>query len=319
MSIIGIVLLAVFLGGVTSIAAFWTWKLYKRKKDLEDINQNLLEKLGSVREVEKFFQEAEQRLKAADMREQELEKRIRVVSEELDRSKELQKNGELLLQEKVKTIQELEERSRQVVIETDERSEEKERLKQELDILCGEKGRMEEEVAMLKRKLEELKRTSNAAMKSNRGDGEGREGISLDGKDKKLINLIDEIEDGYPELRGDLEGIAWKKVWLPKMQELVKRIGAEVSGIYKLTLKKDEGLVYVGQAVNVKERRYQHAKKLIGVVSKGNEKLYGGDWKPDDFWWEVLEIGEGKKWLDEHERYWIEYFDATGGLNKKLN
>ncbi len=302
---------------MTSIAAFWTRRLYKRKKELEDINQNLLGKLGNVKAAEKFVQEAEQRLKAADVREEELEKRIQIVSEELERSKELQKNGELLLQEKVKTIQELEERSRQVVVETDERNGEKEKLKQELIILCGEKGRMEEEVALLKEKLDELKRTSSAAFKNARGDGEGREEIKLDGKSKRLIELIREIEESYPELRGDLEGIAWKKVRLPKMQELVKRVSAEVSGIYKLTLKEDESLVYVGQAVNVKERWYQHAKKLIGVMSKGNEKLYGSDWRPNDFWWEVLEVGEGKKRLDEHERYWIEYFDATGGLNSK--
>lgn len=317
MNIIGIVLLTCFLVGLTSIAASLIRQLYKRKKDLEDINQRLLRKLGSVKEAEGFVLEAEQRLKEADVREEELEKRIKVVSEELERSKELQKNGELLLQEKVKTIQELEERSRQVVLATDERSEEKERLQQELNTLCGEKGRMEEEVALLKEKLEELKRTSNAAIRSGRGDGEGREGINLDAKSRKLVELIEEIEESYPELRGDLEGIAWKKVWLPKMQDLVKRVGAEVSGIYKLTLKEDEGLVYIGQAVNVKERWYQHAKKLIGVMGKGGEKLYGGNWKPDDFWWEVLETGEGKKWLDEHERYWIEYFDATGGLNKK--
>lgn len=54
------------------------------------------------------------------------------------------------------------------------------------------------------------------------------------------------------------------------------------SGIYRLVLKNDENVCYVGQAINIKDRWYQHIKKMIGVDVKGNEKLY--NYRPEDFY-----------------------------------
>ena len=119
----------------------------------------------------------------------------------------------------------------------------------------------------------------------------------------------------YAELRGDIATIEWKKIWLPKIQDIVNR--NELDGkkcIYRLVLKEDNEVCYVGQAVNVKERWYQHIKKMIGVDTVGNERLY--EYRPDDFWWTIVE--ENPKNLNESEHYWIEYFGCTEkGLNKK--
>ena len=70
-----------------------------------------------------------------------------------------------------------------------------------------------------------------------------------------MVGLIDELVGLCPELEKDLKGISWKRVWLPKLQDLCNREGLDkVCGIYRIRLVADEAICYVGQAVNVKER-----------------------------------------------------------------
>ncbi len=135
----------------------------------------------------------------------------------------------------------------------------------------------------------------------------------LDSREGKLLTLIREIEDLYPDLRVDLAGIEWKRIWLPKMQDSCRELDG-VKGIYRLVLKSDETVGYVGQAVNIKDRWYQHVKKMIGAMVKGNESLYKYD-RPDLFYWTVVQQGDDID-LNQSEKYWIEYFGM--GLNRKL-
>lgn len=136
--------------------------------------------------------------------------------------------------------------------------------------------------------------------------------------EQRLVDLIDEVVAMYPDLASDLNTIKWKKIWLPKVQGIVgqEKLDGKM-GIYRLVLKEDEGVCYVGQAVNIKERWYQHIRKMLGVDNKGNEKLYKyGD--PGLFVWEVVEEVKDRGKLDERERYWIEFYGSKEwGLNKK--
>lgn len=136
--------------------------------------------------------------------------------------------------------------------------------------------------------------------------------------EQRLVDLIDEVVSMYPDLASDLNTIKWKKIWLPKVQGIVgqEKLDGKM-GIYRLVLKEDEGVCYVGQAVNIKERWYQHIRKMLGVDNKGNEKLYKyGD--PGLFVWEVVEEVKDRGKLDERERYWIEFYGSKEwGLNKK--
>ena len=102
------------------------------------------------------------------------------------------------------------------------------------------------------------------------------------------------------------------------MQKMTSRMGVDgKTGIYRIRVKVEGGngyLDYVGQAVNIKERWYEHVKKMVGADACGNEHLYNGGWLPSDCWWDVLEEVEGgKKERDERERYWIDYY---GDLNR---
>lgn len=136
--------------------------------------------------------------------------------------------------------------------------------------------------------------------------------------EQRLVDLIDEVVAMYPDLASDLNTIKWKKIWLPKVQGIVgqEKLDGKM-GIYRLVLKEDEGVCYVGQAVNIKERWYQHIRKMLGVDNKGNEKLYKYS-DPGLFVWEVVEEVKERGKLDERERYWIEFYGCKEwGLNKK--
>lgn len=138
--------------------------------------------------------------------------------------------------------------------------------------------------------------------------------FGLSNKEIKLIETIAEISGLYPELTKDMATIEWKKIWLPKFQDLVNTANLAVRGIYRLVLKRDENISYVGQAVNIKERWYEHVKKMLGADTKGTEKLY--NYRPEDFYWTVLETNTSD--LNSAERYWIEYYCCKEiGLNKK--
>lgn len=147
-------------------------------------------------------------------------------------------------------------------------------------------------------------------------------------KQGKLVGILRDLSNMYPDLSVDFANIEWKKIWMPQLQQLTSII--DTRGIYRLVLK--DGLAapiritrdgqeeelpvcYVGQAVNIKDRWYQHVKKMIGVMPTGNEKVY--DWRPEDFKWCIIEKGKDVD-LDYSEKYWIQYYCAKDGLNKKL-
>ena len=150
-------------------------------------------------------------------------------------------------------------------------------------------------------------------------DGEGcRWVIEPEEKNRRLVNLISELVDNYgiayPVLGRELLKIEWSVVWLPIVQKLCSRENLDRSGIYRLTLKVDDKVCYIGQAKSIKDRWYTHIKKMLGVEAKGSERLY--EYRPEEFYWEVVEFKDGD--LNEAEKYWIEYFKCKEiGLNKK--
>lgn len=145
-------------------------------------------------------------------------------------------------------------------------------------------------------------------------------------KEAKLVSILQELKDLYPDLSVDFATIEWKKIWMPQLQDLGSAID-KVRGIYRLVLKDDKSYVvgkdshdaailasYIGQAVDIKDRWYQHVKKMIGVMSKGNERLY--NYRPEDFDWCIVQQGSNLD-LNECEKYWIDYYCCTDALNKK--
>ena len=138
------------------------------------------------------------------------------------------------------------------------------------------------ELQQIIKELDDAKETSRAALLKDYKNEENWFDFDLSNKEIKLVETIKEISSLYPELTKDLATIEWKKLWLPKFQDLANTNGLAVRGIYRLVLKDDENISYVGQAINIKERWYEHAKKMIGADTKGTEKLYR--YRPEDFY-----------------------------------
>ena len=169
-----------------------------------------------------------------------------------------------------------------------------------------------DEIEVLREELASLKEQNRVALGVKENGGFHR--FKLSNREKELVGLVREIEKGYPELEKDLAKIEWSKVWLPQLQKWCGELSG-VCGIYRLRVIGEENVCYVGQAKDIKERWYQHVKKMVGVDSKGGELLY--EYEPDQLEWGVIEkVKEGE--LNERERYWIEFFGCREiGLNRK--
>ena len=173
----------------------------------------------------------------------------------------------------------------------------------------------EKDIENLRRELKDLSEQKRLAILYQDEDKEGYWEFSITPKENELISILERIKIDYPELKMDISSIEWRKIWLNKAQDMTNEHSLNVSGIYRLVLKSDENVCYVGQAVSIKDRWYQHIKKMIGVEPKGTEKVY--NYRPEDFYWTVVEfVSSGK--LNEREHYWIEYFGCKEkGLNRK--
>lgn len=186
----------------------------------------------------------------------------------------------------------------------------------EVDALHDQKVAVENELVTLRNELGQLAIRSRTALLENWKDV-GELGIKWEAtnKETQLVAAINDICALYPELSRELKKIEWEKVWRPKMQVYRNELAGK-QGIYKLTLIEDVEVCYIGQARNIYERWFEHAKKMIGVEPKGNEKLY--EYKVGDFYWKVIEEVDDANKLNEAEKYWIDYWCCLEkGLNKK--
>lgn len=188
---------------------------------------------------------------------------------------ELRRKDEMIAakQSKLDDFNELEKSLQEIELE-------KEKIKEEIELLIEEK-KVEKE--SLEESIERLRQLNkDAVLATEKDTNDGLWDLFIRDKDKELIKVLEQIKNDYPDLKVDIATIEWKKIWLPKLQDLSNRKGLEKRGIYRLVLKEDENICYVGQATNIKERWYEHAKKMIGVAAKGTEKLY--DYRPEDFY-----------------------------------
>ena len=224
----------------------------------------------------------------------------------------------------------LNEQSRKILEENDAKSADLKRINEEKEKILGELNSINEAIrdaktALLsisqeqdstRKELDRLKEVQRVAVLANENSSEIELwDLSIDEHETKLISILKEIKSDYPELKVDISTIEWKRIWLPKLQDLGNREGLSCKGIYRLVLKKDPKVCYVGQAQSIQDRWYQHVKKMIGADNKGSEKLY--NYRPEDFYWSVIEKGNGVN-LNESEHYWIEFYGCKEvGLNKK--
>ena len=205
----------------------------------------------------------------------------------------------------------------QVVKEIEERKKEVEDRLAEINLSI--EGKTAELEALLGELDEKKERYTKVLLEESKSNKEWWT-LEVSPQEEEMVTLLRKLGSEYPLIREELAKVEWSKVWLPRLQELGGKEGLRgCAGIYRLVLKEDEKVCYVGQAVDILDRWYTHVKKMVGAEKKGSERVYR--YKPEDFWWTVIERVEGseKGKLDEKEKWWIEFYGAKEvGLNKKI-
>ena len=187
-----------------------------------------------------------------------------------------------------------------------------------------------EQIQESKDTLESISATRKAAMDALLKEQEVKEkeqfySLSLDEIDlheaKVLRSIESELRDPRP-----VKMIIWSTYYSKRANDMAARVlgtGADVTGIYKITNKLN-GLCYIGQAKNIRERWREHLKCGLGIDTPSNNKLYQAMFKDgvDSFTFELLEACPAQE-LDEKESFYIKLYQAkeygynsTGGNRK---
>lgn len=179
-----------------------------------------------------------------------------------------------------------------------------------------------EDLDVIKKELEKIRATREAAMEAQRREEEIKNQatfytLQIKEADKRDITYLQSIEYNLREAR-PLRMLIWSTFYRDKVNDLAARVGAAgACGIYKLT-HIDSGISYIGQAKDIKERWVTHVKCSLGIDTPVTSQLYTFTREKgiDNFTFEILEkcsINE----LNEKEKFYIDLYQTYDfGLNK---
>ena len=321
-------------------------KATERRNEIEVIQANIDAKNKEIKQKEDAIKQLDAHYKK---REEDLENHFKAESNRCD---DIFKTRSADYDQRIKT---LEERTKQADEELVQRQNDLKAKTSELASVVDaihEKERsceaMEASMKDFAAQLEELKQAlvdcqaqydtaaNIAAMvadeKKRAEDSDGK--VVVDSSSLRAIEYLEEVKQHIKD-----EGVAslselliptinkalWDVFWQKAIAKGVGEPYSGVSGIYCLVSVADRRVAYVGQAVDIKKRWVEHAKKMLGGVGsempKG-ELLYEKITRPDQVRWTVLEKWNGKgdrtKWLNDREAYYIGYLHCTEvGLNSK--
>lgn len=174
----------------------------------------------------------------------------------------------------------------------------------------------QEELKQLEEAISGLRQTVTAAVEANKRHLEEKTQqdfyrLQLPTSD---INEIKKLREVVPYLRDKeaLNKVIYKVYYEKPYTDLIGRvIGNRVkTGIYKLT-NIENGMCYVGQAVDIADRWKTHIKRGLGAEPGGRNKLYPIMYEigPENFTFEVIEECPRDQ-LNAREDYWQDYFKA---------
>ena len=164
--------------------------------------------------------------------------------------------------------------------------------------------------------LQDAKEKADAAVEVNkRAELERQEKnfyrLQLSDIDIEEIQRIRSIEP-YLRKKEPLNKVVWKVYYEKPYTDLIGRVVGQgrKTGIYKIT-NLENGMCYVGQAVDIAERWKQHIKRGIGADPPTSNKLYPAMLAigVENFTFEIIEQCNGSK-LSEREQYWQDFYHA---------
>ena len=172
------------------------------------------------------------------------------------------------------------------------------------------------EMEKFNQQLEEAKSKAISAIECNKRAELDRQQkdfyrLQLTQLDLEEIAKIRSIEP-YLRQKEPLNKVIWKVYYEKPTTDLIGRVvGQKIkTGIYKIT-NIQNGMCYVGQAVNIAERWKQHIKRGIGADPPTQNKLYPTMLSigVENFTFEIIEECSGIQ-LTEREKYWTDFYQA---------
>ena len=168
-----------------------------------------------------------------------------------------------------------------------------------------------------KDKLDSISATRKAAMQALLKEQEIKEkeqfySLSLDEIDLHEAKILRSIESELRDPR-PIKMIIWSTYYSKRANDLAARVlGGSIifTGIYKITNKLN-GMSYIGQAKDIRERWREHLKCGLGIDTPSNNKLYQAMLKDgvDNFTFELLELCP-KDELNEKESFYIQLYQT---------
>lgn len=163
--------------------------------------------------------------------------------------------------------------------------------------------------------IDDLKSKARAAIEAQKRNMQEKDTMDfhrIQISDADLLE-IKKLREVLPYLRDKdaLNKVIYKIYYENPTNDLIGRvIGQKQGGIYKIT-NINNGMCYVGQAVNFANRWKQHIKRGVGAEPITHNKLYPAMQKEgvENFTFEVIEECPSDK-LNEREAYWQNYFGA---------
>lgn len=187
---------------------------------------------------------------------------------------------------------------------------------QEWDKFHKESEKLDNEILQQENKLNDLRSKAKAAAEANKR-------LELDKQQKDFYRLqlqpidleeIKQIRSIEPYLRKTepLNKVIWKVYYEKPYTDLIGRVIGQgrKTGIYKIT-NIDNGMCYIGQAIDIAERWKQHIKRGVGADPPTQNKLYPAMLSigVENFTFEIIEECLGTN-LNEREDYWQEFYHA---------
>lgn len=189
-------------------------------------------------------------------------------------------------------------------------------MKELMEEYISKRDELMENYEKVAAKLNDAKSKAIAAIEANKRAALDKQQkdfyrLQLDDIDKEEIQRIRSIEP-YLRKREPLNKVIWKVYYEKPCTDLIGRVvgHGRKTGIYKIT-NIENGMCYIGQAVDIAERWKQHIKRGIGADPPTQNKLYPAMLAigVENFMFEIIEECANNI-LNEREDYWQDFYNA---------
>ena len=318
------ILMGVAILVITGFIVFYTRTIQKKKQQLNDLNQTILEKNAAIQSLLTTLSRTEETIHA---NEQTIVEERFTIDGLATRKKEL--NNDIATQveniEKLKSSYQTteEEFKKKYMAERkewlDERQEEYLQMQNDFVDQFREENKKKLTAAQeLTEELNQLKSSVDAAVEVAKRHAEADNFVEFHSLQmgQNTLNDIRRLEEIVPSISPEAgEAIAkviWKVYYEKPYTDLVGRVigSGRHTGIYRITNINTQ-MCYVGQAVDIADRWRQHIKRALNAEPRTQNKLYPAMYKEglENFTFEIIEECDPNK-LNTREDYWQDFYKA---------